>query len=262
MYKHIFQTHIGSNLAKHQVTDYIFKLNRSFIVHREGNPRELYQHSMNLSNYIKDLISNDKASVWLAQREGRAKDGIDQTEPAIIKMLSLSKQSKSESLSELIHNLHIVPVAISYEYDPCDAVKANELYQKDTTGGYEKAEQEDISSIARGIEGEKGHVHISVGAELNGDYQTPEEVAVAIDNQILSLYKLHSSNYYAYSALYGESPEVEAIAESHGWSSAASNMQKLVFESRVQSLPKDQAPYLLKMYAQCLKRKLDMGLTR
>lgn len=254
---------IGNNLLTKPFASDLMRLNKSFIVDRSAKgPRQILQASKKLAQYIRHSINGDRNSVWLAQREGRAKDGRDQTEPAIIKMLSLAKHSKAEPLADLIQNLHIVPVAISYEYDPCDAMKANELYQKETTGGYEKAEQEDISSIARGIEGEKGHVHIAVGAELGGDYQTPEEVAIAIDNQILSLYKLHSSNYYAYRALYGESPEVEAIAESHGWSSAASNMQKVVFESRVQALPKDQAPYLLQMYAECLKRKLDMGLVQ
>ena len=252
---------IGDNLLTKPFASDLMRLNKSFIVNRTAKaPRQILQASKLLAQYIRHSVNDDQNSVWLAQREGRAKNGYDATEPAIIKMLSLSKHSKAETLSETVRNLHIVPVAISYEYDPCDADKSRELYIKETEGNYEKADQEDIASIAKGISGEKGQVHVAVGAELSGEYQDAEDVAKAIDAQILSLYQLHSSNYYAHKAMVGDNAKAEAIAEARGWTGAPANMAKAMFESRVNAIPESDRDIFLKMYSVCLERKLELGL--
>lgn len=252
---------IGDNLLTKPFASDLMRLNKSFIVNRTAKaPRQILQASKKLAQYIRHSVNEDRNSVWLAQREGRAKDGFDSTEPAIIKMLSLAKLNKQETLTELVKGMHIVPVAISYEYDPCDADKARELYLKATEGNYKKADQEDIASIAKGIAGEKGEVHIAVGAELSGEYATPEDVAKAIDGQILSLYQLHASNYYAHTQLSGSTSQTDALAEEQGWRGATAKTTKALFESRVNSVPEEHRESLLKMYAVCVQRKLDLGL--
>ena len=115
------------------------RLNKSFIVKRSvSGPRELLAASKNLSRYIQHSITEEQAPVWIAQREGRAKDGVDRTEPVIIKMLSMSRNKRTQSFAQHIQSLRIVPVAISYELDPCDASKANELYQLASARGLQQ----------------------------------------------------------------------------------------------------------------------------
>ncbi len=252
---------IGNNLLTKPFASDLMRLNKSFIVNRSATaPRQILKATKQLSAYIKHSIVNDKSNVWIAQREGRAKDGCDVTEPAIIKMLSLSKASKDEPLGQSLQNLHIVPVAISYEYDPCDAAKAKELYIKADQGIYEKSEQEDVKSIGAGISGEKGRVHIAIGSELVGDFQSADDVANVIDSQVMSLYRLHPTNFFAYQSYYGENEAVNRMAEERGWLMPAMSVQKALFDSRVNDLEEECRPYMLKMYAECLKRKLESGL--
>lgn len=252
---------IGDNLLSRPFIADLMRLNKSFIVNRSATaPRKILAATKQLSAYINHSIVNDKSSVWIAQREGRAKDGADITEPVIIKMLTMTKASRTEALAETVRNLHIVPVAISYEYDPCDADKARELAIKAASGRYDKAEQEDAKSIAQGIAGDKGRVHIAIGSELIADFQTVDEVAAAIDVQIVSLYQLFPSNYYAYAAAYGQENAAQALAEKNGWLMPAMSSKRAYFEARVGSVDGEHRPYLLKMYAQCLKRKLEYNV--
>src|SRR5690606_6685643 len=132
--------------------------------------------------------------IWLAQREGRAKDGRDRTEPAIIKMLAMSQNKAEQSLTEYIAALRLVPVAISYEWDPCDGAKARELYEVAERGTYQKAAHEGLASIALGIAGDKGAVHVAFGAPLAAEYADADAVAAAVDEQIWRLYALHPTN--------------------------------------------------------------------
>lgn len=199
---------IGSNLAKHQVTDYIFKLNRSFIVHREGNPRELYQHSMNLSKYILDKVSTNEASVWLAQREGRAKDGNDRTQQGLLKMLSMAKKG---NMTEHFQALNIIPITITYEFDPCDVLKTQEFIEKQHNPDFKKTFQQDLQNMLLGIQGYKGRVNFHFGKSLNDQLSVLEEiknkkkqftkVAELIDYSIHQSYQLHEINYVAYDIL-------------------------------------------------------------
>lgn len=186
---------IGDNLLRKPYISDLMRLNKSFIVNRSARGREMMTALMQLSSYIDHSIQNGH-SIWIAQREGRAKDGNDLTDPALLKMLYMS-QRKARSFSEAVERLNIVPVAISYEYDPCDVNKANELAARATTGSYQKTELEDIDSIVQGITGQKGHVHVAFGTPIRGEFETPEALAQEIDRQIHLNYHLHPSNLAA-----------------------------------------------------------------
>ncbi|PIE20480.1 MAG: acyltransferase [Neptuniibacter caesariensis] len=186
---------IGDNLLRKPYVSDIMRLNKSFIVNRSAQGREMMKALTQLSLYIDHSIQSGN-SIWLAQREGRAKDGNDTTDPAILKMLYMAHR-KSRSFAEQAKRLNIVPVSISYEYDPCDYLKANELYAKEAEGGYKKSQYEDIASIVKGITGFKGHVHIAFGDPIEADFATPEALAAEIDRQIIDNYYLHPSNLLA-----------------------------------------------------------------
>ena len=146
---------IGDNLLQKPFVSDMMRLNKSFIVHRSisGRREKLAAYQL-LSAYINHSIRNDATSIWIAQAEGRAKDGDDRTDSAILKMFHMSR--KDEPFGAVIQSLNLTPVSISYEYDPCDQAKARELYIRATTGTYKKAPGEDDNSIAKGITGYKG----------------------------------------------------------------------------------------------------------
>ena len=163
-----------------------------------SGPRELLKASQHLAAFMRSMISGNAGSVWIAQREGRAKTGIDKTEPAVIKMLSLSRDKRTETLSEVLNGLHIVPVAISYELDPCDANKAAELA---CGPGYRKADNEDVLSIGKGIAGQKGNVHLSFGSPIKAEALTIEDVVHAIDDHMRRHYRLFENALWAWQRL-------------------------------------------------------------
>ncbi len=184
----------GDNLLKKPFVSDLMRLNKSFIVRRSLKGRELLQSLTLLSEYIHFCIEQNN-NVWIAQREGRAKDGIDKTDSALLKMLAMNQRKLP--LSENLEKLHIVPVSISYEYDACDVLKAEELYQLETTGSFTKTDQSDIDSIVAGMIGFKGAVHVAFGSEMRYDSDDPEIIAAAIDAQIWKNYKLRDSNFIA-----------------------------------------------------------------
>ena len=188
---------IGDNLLSKPFSSDLMRMNKSFIVKRALTaPREMMKAVIQLSDYIFSSLQTD-SSIWIAQREGRAKDGFDKTEPAIIKMFYMNGKKKKIAFNDYIKQLNIVPVAVSYELDPCDKQKAKELYDKAQTGEYKKSEFEDIESIVSGIVGQKGHVHVAFGKVIDGDFEDAEQVAGAIDEQIYQNYYLHPSNFIA-----------------------------------------------------------------
>lgn len=192
----------GDNLIANQFIEDLFRLNGGVIVRRELPLREKYLESIKLSQYFLDVVRENNTSIWVAQKSGRSKDGIDNTQPGIIKMLYLSKRGSGIKFNELIKNVNIVPVAISYQYDPNDINKGREEIKKAEDGGkYEKKKYEDLISMVRGMRRDKGHVHVAVGEPLTGDYNTPDEVAREIDRQIHTIYKLYNTNYIAYDYL-------------------------------------------------------------
>lgn len=200
----------GANLMMHPVVIDVGKSNKMFKVARPGGDiKEFYQNSMHLSEYIRYTIKEKGQSVWIAQRNGRTKNGIDQTDQGIIKMFCMSEsKDKMKALAEL----NIVPIAISYEWESCDILKALELYESQYTK-YTKKPGEDLNSILTGILQPKGRVHIALCqpirlAELSAfEEQTNNEyhksVARLIDSRINTAYRLFPNNYIAHDILYG-----------------------------------------------------------
>lgn len=233
---------IGDNLLSKPFASHLMRLNKSFIVRRAiKGVKAKWQAAQTLSRYIHHCITVDNANVWIAQREGRAKDGYDRTNPAVINMFSLSKPADRD-FGDYIRELNIVPVCISYELDPLDLAKARELHAQQQKGGYRKRAHEDIQSIARGMTGWKGRVQLTFGDVLDGDYESDEAVAKAIDEQVHQLYRVFETNDWAYAALEGEAP-----------APANAEVEQLV--RRVGSARDSLKPYLLRQYANAVRMK-------
>ena len=203
---------VGSNLLSDQWVEDLMRSNRMIKVIRGISARELYLSSQTLSKYIRKTITSGSASVWIAQREGRTKNGADKTEQGLLKMFDMSGEG---SFEENFKELNIIPMSISYEYEPCDSRKARELLIKEMTGSYKKKPNEDMHSIMTGISQSKGHIHLAVGKPL-----TDEEIASAaalsgneryqairtiLDKRIIKGYKLWKTNYMGYDLMNGTS---------------------------------------------------------
>ena len=246
---------IGDNLLTKPWVSDLMRLNKSFIVKRQvAGPRELLAVSKHLAGYIQHSLLEERAPIWIAQREGRAKDGLDQTEPAVIKMLGMSRDKATQGFGEHIGSLGIVPVSISYELDPCDALKARELCQRATAGSYEKAEHEDIASIGQGITGHKGRVHVTFGTPLGDGFESAEAVAAEVDRQVISGYCLHPTNIFAYRMLHGEHAHLP-----DSFFREAGDCTRDTFEARIASLPEAHRPYALAIYANAVVSKLALA---
>lgn len=242
---------IGDNLLKREFVSDLMRLNKSFIVKRSLKGRELLKSSKQLSEYIHHCVETH-CSVWIAQREGRAKDGIDKTETALLKMLALAK--RPNPIAEALQSLHIIPVSISYEIDACDSLKGNELYQKIELGSYQKDEKSDIHSIVTGMIGYKGHVHVAFGKELE---LTPDDdddhIARLIDEQIIGNYHLHGTNILAVELLRKMDETLVPLVSDEGARIIARSqinpVSKTQFEDRISKLDSNIKRYVLQMYA-------------
>lgn len=227
---------IGDNLVHNDFLLTFAKLNRNFLVKRNLPPREMLMHSKELSSYIAHLIQKEQRSVWIAQREGRAKDGHDTTQKGVLKMLSLAKARKQDLL-EYIQALNIVPIAISYELDPTDQLKTKELLALEEIGTYEKQEGEDFKSIMTGLLGNKGRIHIQIADPLNNtihelmklglaEGKLLQELASLIDQKIHQNYHLWPNNYIASDLLTGKGAYSEYYTQS----------EKELFEDRLDKI--------------------------
>ena len=197
---------IGDNLVKKSFLKTLAKLNRNFLVQRGLTPREMLQSSKLLSEYIGQLLLHENRSVWIAQREGRTKDGNDETNPGVLKMVGMGSDEKN--LMDYFRKIQIVPVSISYEYDPTDALKMPQLMAEANNEVYVKEKNEDFMTILSGALGQKKRIHIHVGKVLDAeieaikaenDNSNKQVVALAqvIDDAILSNYKLWPTNFIA-----------------------------------------------------------------
>lgn len=204
---------IGDNLVKRPLLLALSRLTRNFIVQRGLPVRELLESSRLVSEYVKDCLLHENRSVWIAQREGRTKDGLDATHTGVLKMLAMAKGDLKEL--EYLKQLKIVPVSISYEYDPTDVLKMPELIAKSRAEVYVKSQNEDFITLATGIMGQKKRIHIQVGSVIEEEINAIlaqnialskqiQALAEAIDRQILSNYKLWPTNYIAHDLLYGD----------------------------------------------------------
>lgn len=194
----------GANLMSTPLIIDIGKSNKMFKVERGGTMKEFYRSSMHLSEYIRYVITAKGQSVWIAQRNGRTKDGHDTTDQGIIKMFCMSGPADK---IEALCSLNIVPVSVSYEWEPCDVLKTQELYESRFTK-YRKKPGEDLNSIVTGITRPKGKVHFEIGEQLTQEDLLPfatctpneyhKEVALLLDKRICSNYKLTPNNYIAH----------------------------------------------------------------
>ena len=203
---------IGNNLLLYNWIGHAVKLNRAFIIKRNLPPREILDASLKVSHFIRKSILDDKLSVWIAQREGRTKDGFDKTQVSVLKMLNMSNY---KSVSEGYKELNIVPVAISYEIEPCGLAKIRELIKREHYG-QSKTSKDDLKSMSMGMFNPKGRMRFSFGKPIeidmeNGNPKSKElqnkiaqEIAEKIDHQIYANYKLWPNNYIAYDMLMQE----------------------------------------------------------
>ena len=203
---------IGDNLVKKAFLSTLAKLNRNFLVLRGLTPREMLQSSKLLSEYIGQLLLRENRSVWIAQREGRTKDGNDETNPGVLKMIGMG--SDEPNLMDYFKKLKIVPVSISYEYDPTDVLKMPQLMAEANNEVYVKDKNEDFMTILSGIMGTKKRIHISVGdvldteidqivAENDNANKQIQALAQVIDDSVLKNYHLWPTNFIAYDILNG-----------------------------------------------------------
>ena len=243
---------IGDNLLQRPFVADLMRLNKCFIVHRSlTGRREKLQSYQTMSAYISHSLAQGE-SIWIAQAEGRAKDGLDETDPAIIKMVCMSR--KGEEFSGLIRSLKLVPVSIAYEWDPCDGMKARELEQKERLGEYRKEPGEDDKSIAKGLTGYKGRVHVAFGEPLEEDYADAKAVARAIDQQILTQYRLYPSNYLALEQQ-GDVPAAVANWRK-SFTAAEVTEEQQRFNARLAACPVEQRPFWLLQYANPVHSRL------
>lgn len=247
---------IGDNLLTKPFASDLMRLNKSFIVNRSAKaPREKLKAAKHLSAYIHHSIVNENSNIWIAQREGRAKDGNDKTNSAVLGMLMLNKP-KEEAFGEYLEKLRIVPVSISYELDPCDSAKARELYLQRTEGSYQKEEHEDVRSIAMGIAGDKGNVHLAFGDVFTSTIENADALVNMLDKTILSNYVLHVTNCIAYEILYGNVPAVSYGADNTPYDPTAVSEARASFEARMAAIPKEHRDIALGIYANPVVSKL------
>lgn len=250
---------IGDNLVQKPFLLTLSRLNRNFLVQRGLSPRELLQSSKLMSEYMYHLIRRENRSVWIAQREGRTKDGNDATQQGVLKMLTMANEG--QPLTEFFRKLKIVPVSISYEYDPTDALKMPQLLAKANDEVYVKEKNEDFNNLLSGIIGQKKRIHLHVGkvidAELddiaaltdNANKQI-QALTQVLDEAIIKGYKLWPTNYIAYDLMHGNTQFADRYTEK----------EKQVFERRLEMRIDEDNKILrdgfLAMYANPVVNKL------
>lgn len=258
------QIAIGDNLLIRSWIKTLVRLNNSFIVKRGVSVRQMLEVSGTLSAYIHHTIKETKESVWIAQREGRSKDSDDKTQASILKMLNMGGD---EDILTNLMSLNIVPVAISYEYDPCDFLKAQEFQQKRDNPDFVKSQRDDLLSMETGILYDKGRVHFSMCTPINAKLRMLDPamdkvelyaaVASIIDREIYKHYRFYPCNYVAFDLLYG----------TRRFETTYSPKDRNAFEDYLQGqldkivIPEKDEPYLrrkiLEMYSNPLKNYLE-----
>jgi 1-acyl-sn-glycerol-3-phosphate acyltransferase len=235
---------IGDNLLGRQFVAKLMRLNKSFVVKRSVTVRrDKLEASKILSSYVHESLKQ-KSNVWIAQKEGRAKDSKDKTDTAVLKMLHLAGRKLGWEFKESMKFLKIVPVSISYEWDPCDLDKANELALVSKMEIYEKSDDEDFQTILKGLKGDKGKVSIHFSKPLNIESNQAEDWAKQIDCCIYSGYELFDSNLLASHILSGA--DVKDDLKFNQW------------QSRFSKLTSEAYDQVVKSYAQPVIAKTDV----
>ncbi|MEI6123317.1 MAG: hypothetical protein WCQ95_06780 [Bacteroidota bacterium] len=263
----ISQTAIGDNLFVSPMVTHLLKLNKSFTVKRNIPQRAFYDYSKQLSAYITDVIVNKNSSVWLAQREGRAKDGDDKTQYGLLKMLVMHGDKNEK---EIFSKLKVLPVAVSYEYDPCDVMKAVELYAVANELPFQKTPDKDFKSMLTGIQGLKGKVHVAFGKMLEKDTTDDtttkgninewlKKKAEQVDKQVYSIYKLWNTNYIAYDLL-NESARFSNEYNEAGKEQFVAYINEKLVKIPVEFNKEEVFKIILAMYANPVKNNIENEL--
>ncbi len=261
------QIAIGDNLLIHPWIKTVVRLNNCFIVKRELSSRQLLKSSVQLSAYIHHAINDLKESIWIAQREGRTKDSNDRTQSSVLKMLNLAGEHKNPVRNLL--ELHIVPITISYEYDPCDYLKAKEFQQKRDNPDFVKSKRDDLLNMETGMLKYKGQVHFTIGTPINDRLAMLQNsdldkntlitaIADIIDKEIYRNYRFYPCNYVAYDLLH----------QSDNFSHYYTPDEKIQFENylqqqldKIDDLAHKDEPFLrskiLEMYTNQLQNHLN-----
>ena len=256
---------IGDNLLKLPWVKDLVRINKSFIVERSLSMRQMLVSSKRMADYMHFVISEKNDNIWIAQREGRAKNSDDRTQEAILKMMAMGGEG---SVKQRLLSLHIVPLAISYEYDPCDFLKAAEMQQRRDVEGWKKGPMDDVISMQTGIMGYKGHIAYSCAPCIDEWLETLADdmpktdffaaVARHLDEQIWSGYTLYPSNYVALDLLRGNDEQKANYTDA----------DKAQFEAYLSaqlakiSIPNPDMPFLreriLEMYANPAINKMSL----
>lgn len=262
----ITQVAIGNNLLIYEWITDLVKLNRSFIVKRDTGVREALSAARHLSAYIHFAVTKQNESIWIAQREGRAKDSNDFTQESVLKMLSLA--GKDDDAMANLMELNIMPVSISYEFDPNDYLKAREFLLKRRNPDFKKTQRDDLFSMETGLLRQKGRVHFHLGKCINEEFtelaeagraEVLHKACKAIDRSIHGGYHLYPINYIAYDELYGTShydvnytqADVDAFNEYIDGQLSKVDVTDVTYEERA-----FMRTSMLQMYANPLKNKL------
>lgn len=252
---------IGDNLVKKEFLGVLAKLNRNFLVQRALSIREQLNSSQLLSEYISELLQKENRSVWMAQREGRTKDGNDATQQGVLKMLAMA--SDEESLTDYFKNLRIVPLSISYEYDPTDVLKMPQLMAQSRNESYKKEKNEDFNTMLSGVLGQKKRIHLHAGKVLdeeldflNSQFDNKNKllqaIAQVIDHSIIENYKLWPTKYIAFDLLH------KTDKFSDQYTKEEKNLFVRRFEIRINACDHELKSSFLAMYANPVVNKMKL----
>lgn len=256
---------IGDNLMLSPWIEDVVRLNKSFIVKRGVSGRQMLEVSRQLSRYIHFAVKSKKESIWIAQREGRAKDSNDRTQESLLKMLAMGG---AKDFLENIRELNITPVSLSYEYDPCDFLKAKEFQQKRDNPEFKKSRQDDLANMQTGLFGFNGNIHFKIGQPINSQLQKlnksthknelTAQITQLIDNEIFLNYRFYPVNYIAYDRLWGKDFFKEKYT-AEDEKTVDAYLQKQLGKI---DLPDKDIPFLtvkmLEMYANPVKNRLSV----
>tara|TARA_B100001057_G_scaffold384718_1_gene391268 strand:- start:2394 stop:3518 length:1125 start_codon:yes stop_codon:yes gene_type:complete len=237
---------VGNNLLSEKWASDLMRLNKSFIIDRSDKSQKAIYKSLNLSSeFIFNTINNENESIWIAQKQGRSKDGNDYTDPSVIKMIHLNARKKI-CIHDYLNSLNVIPISISYEKDPNDILKTKELYLTDLNQTYQKERKEDMDSIFEGIKGQKGDVNINIGNVIKFESDSYEKCSDQITNAIKDSYKFHATNYAA--------AIIQGIdAPKNSFDVDKINLAIEFIEEKLTLIPEEMHSYLLKQYSNPLE---------
>lgn len=240
------QVAIGDNLLGTGFLSHLMRVNKAFLVARDVSGAKAQLRAMRqTSAYMRKTLEAGE-SVWIAQREGRSKDGMDRTEPALLKMLQLAYRNDARAVTDWLRLVRLVPVSITYEIDPCAPSKARELYFTAKDGGYRKQPGDDIESIEAGVRGFKGRIHLHFSPPIDGDFGNADELARHLDVEIVSNLVVYPTHSYARARLDG----------SDGDLTQTSLRGRQAFLDDLSTCPPEHAPYFLRQYANLVENQL------